>query len=199
MVDKNKAKDMYLRENKKDDLLLYWNNFLSGSDDAFSKIYEKLVRDLFSFGTTFTSDIDLVKDCIQDIFIRIYRNRAKLTQVENVKVYFLVALKNTMIDALKKNRVYQTFIDSYNVEEEFDEPEEERIIAKESYEATQNIVAKYKSVLTKRQQEIIHYRFVDELTIEEISKLLNINYQSIANTIQRSFKKIRNLYSEKRV
>ena len=188
---------MYQRENKKDDLILYWNSFLSGNDDAFSKIYGRFVRDLFSFGTTFTSDSDLVKDCIQDVFIRVYRNRAKLASVENIKVYFLIALKNTLIDALKKHRVYQSFIDSYDVEEQFDESEEERIIAKESDEAVQNIIAKYKSALTKRQQEIIHYRFVDELTIEEISKLLNVNYQSIANTIQRSLKKIRNLYSEK--
>jgi len=191
---------MYQGKNKNDnDLMLYWNSFLSGNDDAFSKIYEILVRDIFSFGTTFTSDSDLVKDSIQDVFIRIYRNRAKLSAVKNIKVYFLISLKNTLIDELKKHHVYQRFIESYDVEEQFDESEEERIIAKESDEALQNVVAKYESALTKRQREIIHYRFVDELTIEEISKLLNLNYQSIANTIHRSLKKIRNLYSEKKV
>ena len=185
---------MQQKKGTKDDLMLYWKRFLAGNDDAFSKIYEKLVRDLFSFGTILTADCELVKDCIQDIFIRIYQNRVQLVTVENVKVYLLVALKNSLIDVFKKQQVYKKFIDLYDIDEPIDDPEEERIIARESDVALHNLMTKYQSALTKRQQEIIHYRFVDELTIEEISNLLDINYQSVANTIQRSIKKMRNLY-----
>ena len=181
----------------KDDLMLYWNIFLSGNNDGFSKIYDMLIHDLFSFGTTLTSDTELVKDCIQDVFVRLYQNRKRLAPVDNIKVYLLIALKNALINEFKKQQVFQQHMDVYGVEEHkelLDESEEERIIAQESDEAAKNKVAIYTSVLTKRQQEIIHYRFVDELTIEEIAKLLNVNYQSIANTIQRSLKKIRNIY-----
>ena len=185
---------MHSNRDTKVELALYWNDFLSGDDDAFSKIYERLVRDLFSFGTTFTHDSELVKDCIQDIFIRVYQNRAQLSSVDNIKVYLLVALKNTLIDTFRKQQVYQNFLDGYDVEEPLDEPQEERMIAQESDDALQNLIAKYTSALTKRQQEIIHYRFVDELSIGEISNLLKINYQSVANTIQRSLEKIRKIY-----
>ena len=68
----------------KDDVTLYWNNFLAGDEDAFSKIYEHLAGDLLSFGATLTSDSELVKDCIQEIFLRIYQNRAKLSSVANI-------------------------------------------------------------------------------------------------------------------
>ena len=179
-----------------DELALYWNSFLVGNDDAFSKIYEKLVRDLFSFGTTFTADSDLVKDCIQDIFVRLYQNRAQLTLVKNIRVYLLIALKNALIDAFKKRQVHQKFIDSYEIEELADDPEEERMITQESEMAVKARIEEFKSALTKRQQEIIHYRFVEELSIEEIGNLLNINYQSVANSIQKSLKKIRKLYLE---
>lgn len=181
----------------KDDLKLYWNNFLFGDDDAFSKIYKTLIRDLYSFGTTLTSDSELVKDCIQDIFVRVYQNRAQLEPVDNVKVYLLVALKNALINALKKQKICLRLMDDYCDEEQielFNESEEDRIIAQESDEEVKKTVAKYQSALTKRQQEIIHYRFVDELTIDEISSMLNINYQSVANSIQRSLQKIRNFY-----
>ena len=181
----------------KDDLMLYWNSFLAGNEEAFSKLYENLIHNLFSFGTTLTTDSELVKDCIQDVFIRLYLNRAQLTSVDNIKVYLLIALKNALINKFKKQQVFQKFMESYGTEiqnELLDESKEERIIAQESDDDAQKMVAKYTSVLTMRQQEIIHYRFVDELTIDEIAKLLNVNYQSVANSIQRSLKKIRKYF-----
>ena len=181
----------------KDKLTLYWNNFIAGDDDAFSILYQKLVRDLFSFGTTFTADRELVKDCIQDTFLRLYENRKKLSSIDEIKIYLLTSLKNSLIDAFRKQNIYHEFIDSYDVEETTHESQEEKMITQE-YEATlQNLTEKYKSALTKRQQEFIHYRFVEELKYEEISKLLNINCQSVANSLQRSFKKIRKIYLKK--
>ena len=188
------GKSMQQKIKPNDDLTLYWNSFLSGNDDAFSKIYEKLARDLFSFGKTLTTDSELVKDCIQDIFIRLFQNRAQLASVKNIKVFLLVALKNALIDAFKKQQVYQKFIDSYEVEEQTEDSEEDRIIAQETDTDKKNIIAKYTSSLTKRQQEILHYRFVEDLSIEEIAKLLEIHYQSVANSIQKSLKKLRQLY-----
>ena len=184
------------------DLMLYWNSFLSGNNDGLSKIYEILIHDLYSFGTTLTSDGELVKDCIQDIFVRLYQNRKRLSSIDNIKIYLLVALKNALFNEFKKQKVFRKNMEAYGVEElneTLDESEEERIIAQESDEAAKKMIAKYTSVLTKRQLEIIHYRFVDELSIEEIANMLNVNYQSISNTIQRSLKKIRNIYHKKGV
>ena len=116
----------------------YWNDFLSGNNDGFSKIYEILIHDLFSFGTTLTSDSELVKDCIQDVFVRLYQNRKQLASVDNIKVYLLVALKNVLINEFKKQQVFQKHIDVYGVLEHKEllyESEEERIIAHESDEA----------------------------------------------------------------
>ena len=179
----------------KDDLSLYWNSFLAGNDDAFAKIFEKLADDLLSFGATLTPDSELVKDCVQDIFFRMYQNRAQMSAVDNIKVYLLVALKNALNNTFKKHQVYRKFADTYHVEEEpIEEPEEERIIEQEYEMAMQNTTAKYLSALTERQRKIIHYRYMDGLTLEEISKLLNINYHSVANNIQRALKKMRELY-----
>jgi len=188
-----------MQQNKiiKDDLTLYWNKFLSGDDDALADVYERTYRNLFSFGSTLTQDSELVKDCIQDVFVWLLKQkRTQLASVKNISVYLLQALKNTLLDAFKKQNVYKKFIDSYDMEEPIDVSAEEQIITQESEKALQNLIKKYELALTKRQQEIIHYRFVEELTIEEIAALLGINYQSVANILQRSVKKIRNLYQK---
>jgi len=188
---------MQQEKDTKDCLTQYWNAFLAGDDGAFSKIYEKLVGDLLSFGATLSPDSELVRDCIQDIFLRIYQKKANLSSVDNIKVYLLIALKNALANAFKKNQTYRKFIASYEiVEEPMDDSEEERMIVQEYETAIQNATAKYLSALTKRQQEIIRYRYMDELSLEEISKRLGINYHSVANIIQRALKKMRDLYQK---
>ena len=53
----------------------------------------------------------MVKDCIHDVFVKIYTNRAKLTPTDNIIAYLMVALKNTLFNALKKTS------DSFSLDE----------------------------------------------------------------------------------
>ncbi len=45
-----------------------WNDFIEGEKDALSKIYHQHVQLLFRYGKKFTSNEELVKDTIQDLF-----------------------------------------------------------------------------------------------------------------------------------
>ena len=193
---------MQKRMSKNDDLILHWHAFLAGDNNAFAILYETLTNDLFSFGITLTSDEELVKDCIQDVFLRVYQHRKPLPAGDNIKVYLMISLKNALVDTFRKQQNFQQYIETYGTDdpyEFYDESAEEQIIAQESEMAMHEKIALCKSALTKRQQEIIHYRFVEELTIDEIADILHINYQSVANTIQRSLKKMRNFFIENRV
>ncbi len=51
-------------------------------------------------------------------------------------------------------------------------------------------------VLSPRQKEIIYYRFVEGLSYEEICQIMDMNYQSTQNLIQRSLKKLRTTFSQ---
>ena len=173
--------------------LSLWNSFLSGDDDAYAFIYKQHVQHLFSYGTSLTPDRELVKDCIQDVFIRMHNNRNQLGQTDNIRLYLLTALRNALFNAFKKENSYQRFVNIVEEQNTIAAIEEEWI-DRENETKQKERVAVLKASLTQRQQEIIHYRFVEELSIEEISKLLNINYQSVANIIQRALKKMRNFY-----
>ena len=60
-----------------------------------------------------------------------------------------------------------------------------------SQDELQKTIRTVLSLLTDRQREIIYYRYIEELSIEEIAVLTEMNYQSVQNTIQRSLKRIR--------
>ncbi|MDR2921541.1 MAG: sigma-70 family RNA polymerase sigma factor [Tannerella sp.] len=168
-----------------------WCQFQSGNNEAYSWIYETYIQILYSYGIRFTSDFELVKDCIQEVFTVIYKNRSRLKPPDNVKVYLMVALKNSLIRNLYKQQKLHN-LDSSDIMRFTLEPTvEEQFIHNENDFCQQQKIQKILSVLTPRQQEIIYYRFIQELSFEEICSLMDLNYQSAQNLIQRSLKKIR--------
>ncbi|MDR0823834.1 MAG: sigma-70 family RNA polymerase sigma factor [Prevotella sp.] len=187
------------RQNIGKDESSLWNDFLSGNDDAYCLIYKTYAERLFIQGMQFSSDKEFIRDCIHDVFVKIYKSRNRLKPVDNVKLYLFIALKNSIISALKKHNMYF---------EELDEMLERHIVVSDSIEKeyidkenkanTQRLIRKILALLTTRQREVIHYRFFEGLGIEEIGVLMNMNYQSVQNLIQRSLKKI-NEYSKKSI
>ncbi len=169
---------------------LLWDNFLKGDDKSLSLIYTANIQRLFQYGLALTSDRDLVKDCIHDLFVKLHNNRTKLTSTDNVFFYLSVALKNTIINAIKKNRNID-YIDILDETKEESETPESTFIDNEYDEITKITVESILSQLTIRQREIIYYRYIEGKSIDEIGKLTNMNNQSVSNIIQRSFSKIR--------
>ena len=53
------------------------------------------------------------------------------------------------------------------------------------------LVEQILSSLPPRQKEIIYYRYLQELDFDEICTLMQLNYQSAQNLLQRAIKKIR--------
>ncbi|MDR1502077.1 MAG: sigma-70 family RNA polymerase sigma factor [Prevotella sp.] len=177
-------------KNISDDELL-WNNFLSGSEDAYSLIYKKYSKRLVIQGLQFTADKELIKDTVHDVFVKIYKNRIKLVPVSNIKVYLFIALRNSIITSLKKRR--ERFCRLDEMLEDListDNSIEEEYIKKECRTETQQLIGKILLLLTIRQREVIHYRFFEGMSIDEISELMDMNNQSVQNLLQRSLKKI---------
>lgn len=177
---------------------LLWKRFLEGDSSAYTQIYNRTVQDLFRFGLLYTSDKELIKDCIHDVFVKIHMNRAKLAPTDNIAAYLTVALKNTLFNALKKTTDSLSFDEIGEREETVDESPstpETIYINNEQEKQVQATVHTMMSVLTDRQREIIYYRYIKEMSIDEISKVTDMNNQSVSNSIQRALGRIQGLIS----
>jgi DNA-directed RNA polymerase specialized sigma24 family protein len=53
------------------------NEFCAGNDHAFAELYDLYVQMLFNYGMKITQDQELLKDCIHDVFVKIYNKRAE--------------------------------------------------------------------------------------------------------------------------
>lgn len=166
-----------------------WMNFINGDNNCFEIIYRRYAETLFRYGIQFTTDEDLVQDAIHDVFVKIHHDRKSLKAEVNIKFYLFTCLKNRLYNLLKR----ELFFDKIDSEEdEYLDPEaEESVTDALSRSEMQNTVRTVLRLLTDRQREIIYYRYIEELSIEEIAALTDMNYQSVQNSIQRSLKRIR--------
>lgn len=172
-----------------DESQVKWQQFISGNSDAYSWIYTTYARKLYQYGLCFTSDVELVKDCIQDVFLYLYNNRSQLGQCDHIRFYLFAAFKNNLIKAIHKGTVTEDLADDLPFLIEL--TVEEQYIRDEQYVNESKKIEKLLAVLTPRQREIIYYRFIQEMSMDEICVLMNLNYQSAQNLIQRSLKKMR--------
>jgi RNA polymerase sigma factor (sigma-70 family) len=167
-----------------------WDRFLSGDDKAFGLLYDTYLNQLYAYGMLFTSNRELVKDCVQDLFVKLYVNRKRLPPVENVKVYLYHSMKNTLFNLFKKE-VEHYQIDSIEPVFCIELSAEAQLIESEQLHEQKQRIARMMEHLTSRQREALYYRFVEELSYEEICRLMQMNYQSVRNLLHRTVLKIR--------
>ena len=138
----------------------------------------------------FIQDEEMVKDSIQELFIKLYNNRLNLGTTDNIRLYLFRALKNKLIDALYSRKdtvsLSSTLLpfEIANPEEADKEDDWEQIVQKSR-------LKKGLLALTARQREAIYLRYTMDMSLEEISNLLEMNYQSARNLIHRSVEKLR--------
>ena len=171
-----------------------WSRFKNGDVDALESIYRSHVQSLINYGLKITDDLNLVKDNIQDLFIELWKGRQNLADTDHPKYYLFRALRNKLVKGVAR----QSFISEEElqlVEENLQtEYVELTIVYKEQQSQTNVVLKQVLERLSKRQQEAIYLRFYHNFSYEIIASMMNMNYQSVLNLVQRALKSMRKEY-----
>jgi len=166
------------------------DEFLAGSESAYSSIYKMYVNDLYTFGLSLRAKPEIVEDAIHDIFVEIYTHRHYLQGVDNVKSYFITSFRNRLFLLMKKEINSGDFNENENYGTEEIDPEYQWI-ERENANEKELFVKQLYTELNPHQREALFHRFVEGLSVEEIAQIMKINYQSAKNLIHRSIKKLK--------
>lgn len=175
--------------NEKSDIEL-WRAIVNRDKHVFKYIYQTYVQSLFRYSRQYSHDSEAIKDCIQDVFVKLYHRDPAQGQIDNMKLYLFVSLKNALLNLEKRKNMQSTHLDAIRqtLEETtepnaFEKAEEDR----ESHNRFDAMI----SLLTDRQQQIVHCRFVEGMSIPDIAELMEMNTQSVSNLIYRSLAKLK--------
>ena len=183
---------MYANNSNVDKLL--WQAFKLGDEDAYTRLYQKYVRVLFSYGKKILTDDSRVEDIVQDLFIDLWQSRTRLADVENPRFYLFSALRRRILKSLSKE---PALLQDWEFTDEevlpVSLPEEFYIIEAEDIEKQKLRLNSWLKSLPVRQYEVLMLRYYQDFSYPEIAAILSINEQSVRNLITRALEKLRQL------
>lgn len=174
-----------------DDRLL-WQRFRQGDEEAFTLLYKRYVRVLYSYGKKLIADDAVVEDLVQDLFIDLWQSRSRLADAESPRFYLFRSLRR---------RIHKAWAGRLNerwemVDEHFHpviDSKESEIIESEQFQKQKDEIDTWLKSLPGRQYEVMMLRFYQDFSYLQISQILTINEQSVRNLVQRAVGKLRQL------
>lgn len=166
------------------------NRFLDGDKEAYSLIYKKYVKELFSYGTGLGYDMETLKDVVQDLFYKILCKPKSLKDVSNLKYFLLRSLKNGLLNT-SRSSVKTDSLDSYTHIFANKVTILDQLIEIEDKIQIEKYIESLLNKLTSRQKEAIYLRYIQSLDYEEIAELLDMEIPSVRNLVARGINKIR--------
>ena len=175
-----------------DDEQYLWHAIKLGDPAALNKILNKYYEDLFFYGLKLTGNQGHVADTIQDLFANVWETRKRISEVAHVKAYLFAALRNNLLKPNPKDIFVRTdSAISLNRDHGFDISPEDIYIDIESQLKNIKIVKELLAELSPKQKEIIYLKFYSNYSNIEISRILAIKQQSVANLLARTINLLR--------
>ena len=169
-----------------------WQAMKAGDGRAFSELMEQHYRPLYSYGTKLTFDKELVRDCIQEVFLEIWRRRAEIGVAESPRFYLLRSLQRKIYRENMLNRLFYNATeldpnDGFYVEFSI----ETELVVRQEHEQNARRLTELINTLSPRQKEVIYLRFYQNLSYDEIADFMQVNRQSVYNLLSDAIHRLR--------
>ncbi len=170
-----------------------WERFCKGDHEALNLIYRTHIDDLYHYGMHFCRDAERVKDCLQDLFQCLWLDREHLNRdVKNTRYYLITSLRRRLLRSLEKTRRNYTEELRDTFDFELISPREDGIIQDEILRQHLKQLHEGIAMLTRRQREAIYLRFYQNLSYDEIAKLMAMKVESVYNVISKAIGLLKN-------
>lgn len=167
------------------------SEFCAGSDQAFAELYDMYVRMLFSYGLKFTTDQELLKDCIHDVFVKVYGKRSEKNAINNLASYLVISLKNRILDEFRRQSFSTSNeIGEYDYRCSADDVERDYLSHEDEWVQSAKVAHLMKH-LTRRQRQAITLYYLEQRKYEDICRIMKMNYHSVRNLMHRSMLRLR--------
>lgn len=176
-----------------------WSSFQQGDRSSYAEIYQNYFSLLYEYGIRLCKDKETVKDCIQDLFIKMWVNRKTLQGTTDLKPYLFSALRGTILN--KTNQMHRmteravramrmpTFDLHYtNIEDSLIHDDEEVMRKQQIIAALNN--------LTDHQKECIFLRFYVGLEYPEIAETIQVSVKASYKIVGRAIAVMRKYFKE---
>ncbi|MBY0376498.1 RNA polymerase sigma factor [Patescibacteria group bacterium] len=177
----------------------------NGDEASFKILIDKYTPSIFNFANRFVGR-DRATDVTQEIFIKVWKNISKFDDTKaSFKTWLFTIAKNTTTDFLRKRKEY-VFSDidgsGQTEEENFSEKiPDEALLPDEAMSKIQNkeFLEKIIEELRPSYREILMLHYQEEMTFDEIGKVLGKPLNTVKSQHQRAILELRKIISTEQI
>ncbi|MFD2572686.1 RNA polymerase sigma factor [Spirosoma soli] len=167
-----------------------WRRFQEGSEQAFTTIYRSYYAILFKYGYHIAQDDELVKDCIQALFVELWKSRQTLSHTTSIKYYLLKAMRRKVYRMLRQEEQYTEYASDAETQDVNFSPELE-LITLQTTQLQQASLRQAIDQLSNRQKEAITLLYIEGLSYPEISDMMSIKIRTVYNLVHTALESLR--------
>lgn len=160
----------------------------NGDEEAFEKLFSQYYSQLCAFAVNILDSRELAKDCVQEIFLKIWRNRENWQINYSVSVYLYQAVRNQALNRIEKRNTNRDYTRKY-YEQGFHKREREQPTRQEK-----KLVAEvWETVQTmpRRRRTVFELHRKHGLSYKEIAFVMDIARKTVENHMGQALKDIR--------
>ena len=169
-----------------EDLIEY---FQQGDVMAYEQLIKRYKNRLLNYIYRFIGNQEEAEDIVQETFLRLYRNRNSYTRVAKFSTWIYTIAGNLARTELRRHKRRRLFSlsDIGSEDKDYDIPDNS--FNPESYvNSTLQIEVIHKEIagLSPKFREVIILRDIEELSYEEISKIIQIPIGTVKSRVNRA-------------
>lgn len=164
-----------------------------GDIAAWEELFRTWHARLVAFATTLTDDAAAAEEVVQDVFGRLWRNRATIAIEHSLRAYLYTAVRNGAINLGARRRTERERRAPAAREEAARRGDASPPSPLESLEAAEiaEVVRRAIGALPPRRREVLLLRWHHGLTHAEIARVLGISVKAVENHITRGLRSLK--------
>lgn len=182
------------KDSKSKELVRTINLLKKGDRSAFKDIYDQFYDKLYYHALRVCKSDYLAEEVIQDTFVSLWTNRAKLDQDLSVQSYLFTIVRNKLLNLIKKasreESIEQEMID--NAQLRTNSADQDIQFEETSFHIQQAI-----EQLPAQRQQIFRLTKEEGFTYDEISKKLGVSRGTVNTQMMRSLKAVKEYLTSK--
>ena len=90
----------------------------AGNEQCLAELYKLFSKRLHHFARVITRSPEIAEEIVEDVFVKLWSNRHRINEIDNLTVYLYVAVKNRSLNAIsqKANELIRAPFDDLDIE-----------------------------------------------------------------------------------
>ncbi|MEQ8883153.1 MAG: RNA polymerase sigma-70 factor [Balneola sp.] len=163
-----------------------------GDKKAFEALFFEYHEQLSRFANSITKSREFARDAVQDVFLKVWRNRKELDIKVSVKVYLYQAVRNQSLNLLSKQKNQQRLRENF-LSEVKSIRSEEFVEAASNNEHLELIkrVWEVVSQMPERRRLVFELHRKHGFSYKEIARILEITRKTVENHMSQALQHLR--------